>query len=113
MFVAELFEAGASPLKKLVIMPGGFHPFHQGHKYLYDKAHEAFPDADIYVAATGDTSERPFPIESKKALAAIAGVPPQYFVQVKSPFQAKEITQHYDPDHTALIFVRKIGRAHV
>lgn len=93
-------------MKKLVIMPGGFHPFHAGHKALYDAAREAFPSADIYVAATADTSNRPFPFEVKQKLARIAGIAGHRFIQVKSPFQAREITQHYDPETTQLIFVR-------
>jgi phosphopantetheine adenylyltransferase len=48
-------------MKKLVIMPGGFHPFHPGHLALYQSAVKAFPDADVYVAATSDVSTRPFP----------------------------------------------------
>ena len=93
-------------MKKLVIMPGGFHPFHAGHMALYTSAREAFPDADVYVAATNDTSERPFPFAIKEKLAKLAGVEAGHFVQVKSPFQAREITQNYDPETTALIFVR-------
>ena len=93
-------------MKKLVIIPGGFHPFHAGHKALYDAARDAFPSADIYVAATADTSNRPFPFEVKKKLARIAGVDGHRFIQVKSPFRAEEITQHYDPANTVLIFAR-------
>lgn len=93
-------------MKKLVIIPGGFHPFHAGHMGLYNAAKAAFPSADIYVAATADTSERPFPFEIKSKLARLAGVPPHRFIQVKSPFRAEEITQHYDPANTQLIFVR-------
>lgn len=93
-------------MKKLVIIPGGFHPFHAGHKALYDAARAAFPSADIYVAATADTSTRPFPFELKKKLARIAGIDGHRFIQVKSPFRAEEITQHYDPANTQLIFVR-------
>ncbi len=93
-------------MKKLVIIPGGFHPFHAGHKALYDAAREAFPSADIYVAATADTSTRPFPFEVKKKLARIAGIDGHRFIQVKSPFRAEEITQHYDPNNTVLIFAR-------
>lgn len=93
-------------MKKLVIIPGGFHPFHAGHKALYDAAVEAFPNSEIYVAATADTSTRPFPFAVKEKLARLAGIPPHRFIQVKSPFQAKEITQHFDPDNTQLIFVR-------
>lgn len=104
MFIAELFEARIQ--KTLVIMPGGFHPFHTGHLSLYRSAQKAFPGADIYVAATNDTRARPFPFEIKQKLAALAGVPQERFVQVKSPFQAREITSQYDPDTTAVVFVR-------
>lgn len=90
----------------IVIMPGGFHPFHAGHAALYQSALKAFPNADVYVAATNDTKSRPFPFEIKEKLAKVAGVQDGRFVQVKSPFQAKEITQNYDPEQDVLVFVR-------
>ena len=93
-------------MKKLVIIPGGFHPFHAGHMALYRSVVEKYPNADVYVAATDDKSTRPFPFALKQQLASLAGVPVNRFIQVKSPFQAKEITQMYDPDDTVLIFVR-------
>jgi len=93
-------------MKKIVIMPGGFHPFHAGHAALYQSAVKAFPDAEVYVAASNDTSERPFPFAIKEKLARVAGVPPGHFVQVKSPFTSEEITSKYDPNSTVLIFVK-------
>ncbi len=87
-------------------MPGGFHPFHAGHYSLYQQAKKKFPDAEIYVAASNDQSERPFPFTLKEKLAKIAGVDPGKFIQVKSPFRPKEITDHYDPKKDILIFVR-------
>ena len=93
-------------MKQVVIMPGGFHPFHAGHLALYQSALEEFPGADVYVAATADTSTRPFPFRLKKMLAQAAGVPADRFVQVKSPFRAEEITKGYDPSNTELVFVR-------
>ena len=93
-------------MKQLVIIAGGFHPFHAGHLALYQSALQAFPGADVKVAATNDTSTRPFPFRLKEKLAQLAGVPPGDFYQVKSPFRAEEITQHYDPADTQLIFVR-------
>ena len=87
-------------MSMIVILPGGFHPYHAGHFALYQSAKKAFPNAEVYVAATDDTSERPFPFELKEKLAKLAGVDAGHFIRVKSPFQAKEITQ-------------KIGRAHV
>ena len=93
-------------MKQVVIMPGGFHPFHAGHAALYQSAREAFPGADVYVAATNDTSERPFPFAVKEKLAQLAGVPVGRFMQVKSPFGAEEILAPYNPDDTQLIFVK-------
>ena len=87
-------------------MPGGFHPFHAGHAALYNSAKRAFPGADVYVAATNDTSSRPFPFAVKEKLAQLAGVDKGRFMQVKSPFQAKEITAPYNPETDRLIFVR-------
>jgi hypothetical protein len=93
-------------MKQLVIMPGGFHPFHAGHYALYQAAQQAFPGADIKVAATNDVSQRPFPFKIKEKLAQLAGVAPGDFYQVKSPFRAEEITKNYNPEDTELIFVR-------
>lgn len=93
-------------MTQIVIMPGGFHPFHAGHAALYNSAREAFPDAEVYVAATNDTSSRPFPFAVKEKLAKLAGVESGHFVQVKSPFQAQEITSKFDPAQDQLIFVR-------
>jgi hypothetical protein len=90
----------------VVIMPGGFHPFHAGHAALYNSARRAFPDAEVFVAATNDTSSRPFPFAVKEKLAKLAGVEAGHFVQVKSPFRAEEITAQFDPNQDVLIFVR-------
>lgn len=103
MFLRELYEAKAR--KVVAIMPGGFHPFHPGHKSLYDWAVKTFGQKNVYVAATNDTATRPFPFEVKKKLAAMAGVPESNFMQVKSPFNNKEYASLVDAD-TALVFVR-------
>ena len=93
-------------MSTIVIMPGGFHPFHAGHADLYQQAKKAFPGADIYVAATNDQSERPFPFAIKEKLAKVAGVAPGHFIQVKSPFQPREITDNFNPEQDVVIFVR-------
>ena len=93
-------------MSTIVVMPGGFHPFHAGHMALYQSAVKAFPGADVYVAASNDTSERPFPFKVKEKLAKVSGVPAGHFVQVKSPFRPNEITDNYDPNSDVLVFVR-------
>ena len=67
-------------MKKLVIIPGGFHPFHAGHMALYRSVVEKYPNADVYVAATDDKSTRPFPFALKQKLANLAGVPSHRFI---------------------------------
>ena len=93
-------------MSTVVIMPGGFHPFHAGHASLYQDALKAFPGADVYVAATNDTKTRPFPFAIKEKLAKVAGVASGHFIQVKSPFQPKEITDNFNPEQDVVIFVR-------
>ena len=103
MFIRDLYEA---PAKRIVaVMPGGFHPFHPGHKSLYDWAVKTFGQGNVYVAATNDTAARPFPFDVKKKLAGMAGVPGSNFIQVKSPFNAMSYQDIVD-DTTALVFVR-------
>jgi len=103
MFLRELYEAKAR--KIVAVMPGGFHPFHPGHKSLYDWAVKTFGQSNVYVAATNDTATRPFPFDVKKKLAAMAGVPESNFMQVKSPFNNREYAGLLD-DNTALVFIR-------
>ena len=103
MFLRELTEAKAKRI--VAVMPGGFHPFHPGHKSLYEWAVKTFGKANVYVAATNDTSTRPFPFDVKKKLAAMAGVPEQRFIQVKSPFNAKSYLDLLNGD-AAIVFVR-------
>jgi hypothetical protein len=103
MFIRDLYEA---PAKRIVaVMPGGFHPFHPGHKSLYDWAVKTFGQGNVYVAATNDTAARPFPFDVKKKLAGMAGIPESNFIQVKSPFNAMSYQDIVD-DTTALVFVR-------
>jgi hypothetical protein len=103
MLLRELFEAKARRI--VAIMPGGFHPFHPGHKSLYDWAVKTFGQKNVYVAATNDTKARPFPFEVKKKLAAMAGVPESNFMQVKSPFNLNSYKDMLGDD-AAIVFVR-------
>jgi hypothetical protein len=94
-------------MANIVIMPGGFHPFHAGHAALYNSIKEKYGEgSDIYVAASNNQKERPFPFEIKEKLAQLSGVQPGEFVQVKSPFVPTEITNKYDPDKDTIVFVR-------
>jgi len=90
--------------KKIVIFPGGFHPFHLGHKSVFDNIKNQFPDADSYIAITDYTEDRPFTAKEKKLIISSTGVDGKKVVQVKSPFRSEEILKNYNPDKDVVIF---------
>lgn len=90
--------------KTIVIFPGGFHPFHLGHKSIFDNIQKTFPNAETYIAITGYTEERPFTATEKKLIIASTGIDPKHIVEVKSPFRAEEILKNYNPSKDKVIF---------
>ena len=94
----------------LVLMSGGFHPFHPGHLALYNSAKQAFPGADVVVGATNSQEKRPFNFKDKATLATIAGVDQGHFVEVNRQFAVKGEPniegRIQNPDDTILILVR-------
>lgn len=106
---ANEFLIEAQQQNTLVLMSGGFHPFHAGHMSLYIAAKKQFPGATVVVGATNDMDKRPFPFASKEKLAYLAGVEPGHFVEVNKQFNATEPSVEQfvkDPENTVLIFVR-------
>ena len=96
-------------MKQLVVISGGFHPFHAGHMALYTAAKEAFPDAQIVIGATNAQKDRPFPFKIKQKLAQVSGVPPKDFVEVSRQFSAEDpaiASRVKNPNDTILIFAR-------
>lgn len=96
-------------MNTLVLLSGGYHPFHAGHMALYNAAKKAFPGADVVVGATNVTKDRPFPFKIKQKLAQVAGVNPRNFVEVDRQFSAEpeNIAKRIrDPNSTVLILVR-------
>lgn len=94
--------------KMVVVYAGGFQPFHRGHLSSYIEAKNKFPNADFYVAASGDVKERPIPYDVKKFLATQAGVKPEDFpdIVVRSPLNPKEILSKYNPEEDVFVLVR-------
>jgi len=96
-------------MNKLVVISGGFHPFHAGHMALYTAAKEAFPDAQVVIGATNAQKDRPFPFKIKQKLAQVSGVPPKDFVEVTRQFSAEDpaiASRIKNPNDTILIFAR-------
>lgn len=93
----------------LVIYPGRFHPFHLGHKASYDWLTKRFGDNSVYIASSNvqDPETSPFTFADKVAMMTKLGVPSGHVVNVKNPYQAREIVDRLSDEEkarTALVF---------
>lgn len=93
-------------MKTLVIYPGRFHPWHKGHKSVYDALVNKFGADSVYIASSNKQApvSSPFSFEDKKKMMQLTGVPADKIVQVKSPYNPVEITSKVDKDNTAIVF---------
>jgi hypothetical protein len=93
-------------MRKVVIYPGRFHPFHKGHKATYDLLVKKYGAANVFVTSTDTQAPMtsPFSFKEKKEMAKALGIPDSQFVQVKNPYQSTEVTSKFDPEKTAVIF---------
>jgi hypothetical protein len=93
----------------LVIYPGRFHPFHLGHKASYDWLTRQFGENNVFVASSNvqDPQTSPFEFSDKVKMATKLGVPASHVVNVKNPYQAREITSRLSDEekaNTILVF---------
>ena len=94
-------------MRTLVIYPGRFHPFHRGHFNVYKDLTKKYGADNVFVATSDKQAPvtSPFSFADKQNMMAKLGVPTDHVVKVKNPYQAQEITQHFDANDTMLIFV--------
>jgi cytidyltransferase-like protein len=91
-------------MKKLVIYPGRFQPFHKGHAQVFNWLKNKFGDAIIATSDKVEAPKSPFNFNEKKQMMKLAGVPASKVKQVLNPYLAREILKDYDPKTTVLIF---------
>lgn len=93
-------------MRTLVIYGGRFHPFHKGHKSVYDALTKKFGADNVYVVSSGKQApvSSPFAFEEKKKMMQLLGVPGDKIVEVKNPYMPREVTEHFDPNDTAIVF---------
>lgn len=99
--ILNLNEAEAS--RTVAIYPGRFHPFHKGHKFVYDYLVGKYGTAFI---ATSDKQEEgsPFSFEEKKRMMMLTGVPAKAIVNTRQPYVPNEILDRLDASNTAAVF---------
>ena len=103
-WIAEEILTEESKIKNIVaIYPGRFQPMGKHHAQTYKWLQSKFKDA--YVATSGkvDLPKSPFSFGEKKKIINSHGI--SKVVQVKNPYQSKEILSKYDPETTAVVFM--------
>lgn len=112
MFLRDLFESHSREV--LVILPGRFQPWHKGHAHVFKTVQAMFGDDNCFIATSEKTDQdkSPFEFDEKQEMITATGINKSRVVKVKSPYSAKEIYKHYDPDNTVLIYVvgKEVGR---
>jgi len=91
---------------QIVAYPGRFHPWHNGHKKVYDSLVRKFGANNVYIVTSNKQApvSSPFTFEEKSKLMQQTGVPADKIVQVKNPYSPAELTSKVDPNSTSLIF---------
>jgi len=93
-------------MKTIAIYSGRFHPPHLGHKSVYMSLVNKFGKENVYVVSSGKQAplSSPFEFEQKQFLWRQLGVAKSKVIQVRNPYQPKEVTENFDPNNTAIVF---------
>lgn len=70
--------------KLFVIYPGRFHPFHKGHKGVYDYLNTKYGGSDVYITTTDkvELPKSPFDFNEKLQMMTLTGVPANKIINV-------------------------------
>lgn len=118
MFISELFHGGPKQPKQaevaaeanhtqlVVLLPGRFQPFHNGHADVFRSLAAKFGRGNVFIATSNktDAKKSPFNFTDKTILMHAAGVPSDRILEVVSPYK---LPAQFDPANT--IFVVAVG----
>jgi len=70
--------------KLFVIYPGRFHPFHKGHKGVYDYLSTKYGGSDVYITTTDkvELPKSPFNFNEKLQMMTLTGIPANKILNV-------------------------------
>jgi len=97
--------------KVICVYSGRFQPFHPGHKESYDNLVKEFGKDNVFIG-TSDKVELPKSplkfVEKKKVITTMfKDIPKDKIVQIKNPYNPKEILSQFPED---TVFVTAVGK---
>ncbi len=74
--------------KIFVIYPGRFHPFHKGHKGVYNYLSSKYGGNDVYITTTDvvELPKSPFSFDEKVKMMTLTGVPINKIIKTHAHF---------------------------
>lgn len=80
--------------KVFIIYPGRFHPFHAGHKGVYNYLSTKFGGNDVYITTTGvvELPKSPFTFDEKKEMMVATGIPANKILNVKNNYNLQSVS---------------------
>lgn len=79
--------------KIFVIYPGRFHPFHKGHKGVYNYLSSKYGGNDVYITTTDvvELPKSPFNFDEKVKMMTLTGVPINKIIKVKNNYNLQSL----------------------
>ena len=87
----------------IVIYPGRFHPFHKGHKGVFDLLNSKFKNVYIATSDKVEPGRSPFNFEEKVQIMGMLGVQPNNVLKVKQTYNGNEYMSRFNNSY-GLIF---------
>ena len=94
--------------QEVVVYAGRFQPFHKGHYATYEHLVKKFGKQNVFVGTSNQQGgpRHPFNFKEKREIMMkMFNIPSSQIVQVKNPYQPKEVLDKFDSKTTAFITV--------
>ncbi|MSP11140.1 MAG: hypothetical protein EXR14_06055 [Pelagibacteraceae bacterium] len=94
--------------QQVVVYAGRFQPFHKGHYATYEHLVKKFGKQNVFIGTSNQQGgpKSPFNFKEKREIMMkMFNIPPSQIVQVKNPYQPKEVLDKFDSKTTAFITV--------
>jgi hypothetical protein len=80
--------------KIFVIYPGRFHPFHKGHKGVYNYLSSKYGGNDVYITTTDvvELPKSPFSFDEKVKMMNLTGIPANKILNVKNNYNLQSVS---------------------
>lgn len=86
--------------KIFVIYPGRFHPFHKGHRGVYNYLSTKYGGNDVYITTTDvvEPPKSPFTFDEKVKMMILTGVPLNKIIKVKNNYNIQNLVNQIPID---------------